>query len=93
MGYFQLDVTQIYFRKKDHALRHQWLALSNPEGKDFNEITAYLRVSVSVTGPGDDAVTLNDDGLDSLKNDGDNVMIPASIRKQYKQLHFKLLRG
>jgi hypothetical protein len=35
---------------------NQWLALSNPEGKDFNEITAYLKMSISVAGPGDEQV-------------------------------------
>jgi len=39
---------------KDHTLYHQWLALSNPEGKDFNEITCYVKVSISVAGPGDE---------------------------------------
>jgi hypothetical protein len=39
---------------KDHSLIHQWLALSNPEGKDFNEITSYLKLSISIAGPGDE---------------------------------------
>jgi hypothetical protein len=30
------------------------LALSNPDGKDFNEITGYLKISISVSGPGDE---------------------------------------
>jgi hypothetical protein len=41
----------------------------------------------------DDSVTLNDDGLFQLVNDGDNVMIPPSIKKQYKQLFFSIVRG
>lgn len=53
IGVYELDVTQIYFQK-DHTMYNQWLALSNPEGKDFNEITAYLKVSISIAGPGDE---------------------------------------
>lgn len=44
-------------------------------------------------GPQDDSISLNDDGLDILVNDGDNVLMPASIKKQYKQLYFRVLRG
>lgn len=74
-------------------MQHQWLALSNPEGKDFNEITGYLKISISIAGPGDDQVQLTDDpsGLD--KTDGDSILMPASIKKQYKQLYFRILRA
>ena len=48
IGVFEFDASFIYFLK-DHTLWHQWLALSNPEGKDFNEITSYLKVSINIT--------------------------------------------
>jgi hypothetical protein len=53
IGVYMFDVTSIYFGK-GHAMVHQWIAMSNPEGKDFNEITCYLKLSISVSGPGDD---------------------------------------
>lgn len=83
IGVYELELTQIYFAK-EHCMEHQWLALSNPEGQDFNEITGYLKLSISVCGPGDDQVQLMEDksGLDNT--DGDGVMMPASIKKQYK---------
>ena len=72
---------------------HQWLALSNPENvNDQNEITAYLRVSIHISGPGDQQIALTDDTSLST-SDGDNVMMPASIKKNYKQLHFRVIRG
>ena len=72
---------------------NQWLALSNPEGKDYNDITAYLKVSISIAGPGDEQIQLTEDksGLDN--SDGDNVMMPASIKKQYKQLKFRIFKA
>lgn len=92
VGHFELDITQIYFQK-DHVLMHQWLALSNPENvNDQNEITAYLRVSIHISGPGDQQIALTDDTSLST-SDGDNVMMPASIKKNYKQLHFRVIRG
>jgi len=37
-------------------------------------------------------MALTDDaGLST--SDGDNVMMPASIKKHYKQLHFRIIRG
>jgi hypothetical protein len=53
IGIYEFDVAQIHLQEK-HTLLHQWLALSNPEGTDFNEITAYIKLSISVIGPGDE---------------------------------------
>ena len=47
IGTYEFDMTAIYFKEK-HALQHQWLALMNPEGEDFSEITGNLKVSISV---------------------------------------------
>lgn len=33
----------------------------------------------------------DDTGLST--SDGDNVMMPASIKKAYKQLHFRIIRA
>lgn len=65
-------------------MEHQWLALSNPDGADFNEITGYLKVSISISGPGDEQIQLAEDTAGLDKTDGDKVMMPASIKKQYK---------
>ena len=74
-------------------MHNQWLALSNPEGKDFNEITAYLKVSILVTGPGDEQIQLTDQagGVDYTERSG--IMMPPSIKKQYKQLYFKIFKA
>jgi hypothetical protein len=78
---------------KEHTLMHQWLALSNPDAKDFNEITAYLKISINITGPGDEQVQLSEDRAGFDKTDGENIMMPSSIKKQYKQLYFRIFRG
>lgn len=71
---------------------HQWVALSNPDGKDFNEITCYLKLSISVAGPGDEQVQLTDD-TGGVDDSAATVLMPASIKKQYKQLYFRIIRG
>lgn len=68
-----------------------WIALSNPEGKDFNEITCYLKLAISITGPGDDQVAINDT-TGSQGND-EEVMMPPSIKKVYKQLVIRFVKG
>ena len=89
---YELDFTQIYLQK-NHAMYHQWIALSNPEGKDFNEITGYLKLSVSIIGPGDEQVQLNEDKSGIDNTDGEGILMPASIIRQYKQLVFKILKA
>ena len=55
IGIYEFDVSYIYFLDK-HTLLNKWLALSNPEAKDMNEITGYLKLSISVIGPGDEQI-------------------------------------
>ena len=52
IGQFDFDLSYIYFMK-DHMLLHQWLALSNPNSENYAQITAYLKVSISVVATGD----------------------------------------
>lgn len=60
IGEFDFDVSAIYF-KQDHALLHKWIALSDPYGENYNEITGYLKVSISVTCTGDEAIQIEED--------------------------------
>jgi hypothetical protein len=40
---------------------HQWVALSNPSSANFNEVTGYLKLSISVTATGDEQIQINED--------------------------------
>jgi hypothetical protein len=85
-----MDVSYIYFQDK-HAIQHQWLAFSNPDGKDFNEITCYLRVSISVICQGDDQIQLAEPtGLGGAATE--EIMMPPSIRKEYKQVKIRFMK-
>ena len=48
IGVFDIDLSSIYFMNEEHAMQHQWVAINNPEGKDFNSIKGYLQISVAV---------------------------------------------
>jgi hypothetical protein len=41
IGTYDFDVTTVYFKDK-HALQHQYVALFNPDGEDFSQVTGYL---------------------------------------------------
>ena len=47
IGTYEFDMTTVYFKEK-HAIQHQWIALFNPEGEDFSEITGNLKISMAV---------------------------------------------
>ena len=47
IGCYEFDMTTVYF-KENHAIQHQWIALFNPESEDFSEITANLKICISV---------------------------------------------
>ena len=81
IGTYEFDMTTVYFKDK-HAILHQWIALFNPEGEDFSEITGNLKISIAVQGPGDEQVQLNDQG--GPDNASDAVLMPAQIKKEFK---------
>ena len=53
IGAYEFDLAYIYMMK-DHAMLHQWIALSNPEAEDFSEVAAYMKLSISVAAAGDE---------------------------------------
>jgi hypothetical protein len=61
------------------------VALTNPDSADPNLIKGYLKMSVAVQGPGDSSVKLTDDeGVENSEEQ--QVMMPSSIKKEYKQV-------
>jgi len=55
IGQFEFDLSYIYFMK-DHLLLHRWIALSNPNGENYAEITGYLKISISIAASGDEQI-------------------------------------
>ena len=49
-----------------------------------------MKIAISITGPGDDQVAINDQT--GSQNDED-VMMPPSIKKVYKQLKMRFVKG
>lgn len=72
IGMFEFNLSFIYFRE-DHMLLHQWIAFSNPNSENYQAITGYLKLSISVVAPGDEQVQMPED---DNENDEDDVMMP-----------------
>jgi hypothetical protein len=47
IGMYEFDITKVYFEKQ-HAIQNQWIALFNPEGENFSEVSGNLKVSISI---------------------------------------------
>ena len=60
VGYYEFDLTSVYGRA-DHALMHKWVVMTNPEGEEFGKVTAYLKLSITICGAGDEQVQIEDD--------------------------------
>ena len=85
IGEFDFDVTQIYF-KPDHALMHKWVALSDPYGDNYNEITGYIKICISVTCTGDEAIQMEDDEAEVEDTD---VLMPPSLNPEFYQIKIR----
>ena len=57
---FEFDVAFIYF-KDDHALLHNWIALSNPLSENYDEVTGYMKLSIAVAATGDKQIQIKED--------------------------------
>lgn len=85
IGEFEFDISQIYF-KKDHALLHKWIALSDPYGDDYSEITGYLKVSISITCTGDEAIQITEDNAETEDTD---ILMPPSLNPTFYQVKIR----
>ena len=57
IGYFPISPPTIY-NMKDHVVHNQQIAFTSNEAEDKSKITAYLTVSINLSGPGDSAAQL-----------------------------------
>lgn len=65
--------------------------MNNPDGDNVAEIKAYLRISIAIQGPGDNAVSLAEAPI--TKNASLPTIMPASLAKAYKQINICLLEA
>ena len=85
IGEFEFDVSQIYF-KKDHTLLHKWIAISDPSGENYADITGYLKLSISVTCTGDEAIQITDD---TNEIEDTEILMPPSLNPKFYQVKIR----
>lgn len=88
IGEFEFDVSQIYF-KKDHQLLHKWVALSDPYGDDYSQITGYIKVSISVTCTGDEAKEITED----TGEEDTEILMPPSLNPTFYQIKIRVFQA
>lgn len=57
IGVFDMDLMYIY-GMNNHCLKHTWIALYNPNSKNFETVRGYLKISISVLHEEDENVDL-----------------------------------
>ena len=72
---------------KNHSLKNNWIALSNPESDNITKIRGYLKLSISVLNDNDPRVELTTD------NSSNKCLIPSEIKIEYKQLSIYLIKA
>jgi hypothetical protein len=76
LGSFEFDVAYIYFMT-DHSLLHKWIVLSNPLSENYDEVTGYMKLSISVSATGDKQISINED---SSPPETDSLLMPPQIK-------------
>ena len=85
-GIYEFDLQYIY-NMKNHSLKNNWIALSNPESENITKIRGYLKLSISVLNDNDPRVELITD------NSSNKCLIPSEIKIEYKQLSIYLIKA
>mmetsp|Transcript_18982 Transcript_18982/g.23510 ORF Transcript_18982/g.23510 Transcript_18982/m.23510 type:complete len:157 (-) Transcript_18982:4702-5172(-) len=70
-------------------MQHKWYAMINPDSEDFSSVAGYVKISASVYGIDDKPIELKIDEND----DGDDAVIPASVKPKFTQLKLHVVRG
>lgn len=91
IGAYEFDIGFVYFMAK-HSMLHRWIALSNPESAAFNEVTGYLKLSISVTTKGDETIQITEDTSTPDKNDT-AILMPPQIKPKYKQITIRFFKA
>lgn len=68
---------------------HKWIIMSNPEGEDYGEVTAQLKLSITITGEGDEQVGIQDDP----HPEKEEIIQPPQIKPEFYQVHFRFFVG
>ncbi len=88
IGYYEFDLSYLY-QQPDHALLHKWIILSNPESENFGEVTAQLKISITICGEGDEQVGIEDDPHPEIED----IIQPPQIKPKFYQLKFRFFAG
>jgi len=78
LGYYEFDLSYIYLQP-EHALMHKWVVMSNPEGENFSEVTAYFKMSITVSGVGDPNIAIEDDP----NPEKEDVIQPPQVKPEF----------
>ena len=88
LGYYEFDLNSIYMRE-EHALQHKWAVMSNPESEEFGKVTAYLKLSITICGAGDEQVAIEDDP----NPEEEEYLQPPEIQPAFYQLHVRFFEA
>jgi len=91
VGLYDFDVSYIYFMVK-HSLLHRWVALSNPQSENYNQIAGYLKLSIAVTTMNDETINITEDSGSPESNDMP-IMMPPQLQPTYQQIKIRLFRA
>ena len=65
VGSYQFDLMGVYY-KDSHEIYRSWVALIDPEDEDQSGTQGYLKISITILGPGDTQVVHDGDTLTAL---------------------------
>jgi hypothetical protein len=68
---------------------HKWIVMTNPEGEEFGKVTAYLKLSITICGAGDEQVAIEDDP----NPQEEEYLQPPQVQPEFYQLYVRAYRA
>ena len=63
--------------------------MSNPESEEFGKVTAYLKISITICGAGDEQVSIED----APNPEEEEYLQPPEIQPEFYQLHVRFFEA
>ena len=90
VGNYELDLSYVY-RKENHSLLHQWIALCNPESDNFQQVRGHLKLGICVQAEGDSDVDLTVKEKDESKDS--DILLPPQVHHETRQIVVRILKA
>ncbi len=71
---------------------HRWVALSNPQSENYDQIAGYLKLSIAVTTKNDETINITEE-IGTPESNELPIIMPPQLKPSYQQIKIRIFRA